>query len=263
MVRAPEADDGVAEESPQNIKKDPEAWQTRMDRRDFHVNDLYKESGCFAAIARSNTFFLISMIIVLTNSVWIGVEADAPHRTNMAALNAEQTAIEHLFCLVFTLEIVIRFCALGNDGKEYSAMDKVFSVLDFLARRIIPAQATPGGQVKVAAIGEVWMLPLVMLIAGVDSSDVHAVKELTILRTVRLLRLTRLGRIARLLRAVPEVVTLLKGIAAAIRSVFFTLLLLLVLLFVFGVVFKTQAKEDFESLQDLFPTVTLTGTWIL
>ena len=53
----------------------------------------------------------------------------------------------------------------------------------------------------------------------------------------------RLGRIARLLRAVPEVVTLLKGIAAAIRSVFFTLLLLLVLLFVFGVIFKTQAKE--------------------
>jgi len=216
-----------------------------MDRRDYHVNDLYKDSGCFAAIARSNTFFLISMIIVLTNSVWIGVEADAPHRTNMAALNAEQTAIEHLFCLVFTLEIVIRFCAFRR--KRDCLKDFWFGF---------------DGALVVLMIGEVWMLPLVMFIAGVDSSDVHAVKELTILRTVRLLRLTRLGRIARLLRAVPEVVTLLKGIAAAIRSVFFTLLLLLVLLFVFGVVFKTQAKEDFESLQDLFPTVPAT-MWVL
>eukprot|EP00438_Fugacium_kawagutii_P012119 Skav220368 [mRNA] locus=scaffold609:151450:157723:+ [translate_table: standard] len=93
-------------------------------------------------------------------------------------------------------------------------------------------------------------------LAVADSRNL-GVKELTILRTVRLLRLTRLGRIARLLRAVPEVVTLLKGIAAAIRSVFFTLLLLLVLLFVFGVVFKTQAKEDFPELHGLFPSVTL------
>eukprot|EP00913_Durusdinium_trenchii_P021898 g20576.t2 len=99
----------------------------------------------------------------------------------------------------------------------------------------------------VLMIGEVWVLPIAMFFAGLfgsEQTEIHNVKELTILRTVRLLRLTRLGRIARLLRAVPEVVTLLKGIAAAIRSVFFTLLLLLVLLFVFGVVFKTQAKEE-------------------
>jgi len=218
---------------------------SRMDRRDYHVNDLYKTSGCFAAIARSNTFFLLSMVVVLLNSVWIGVEADAPHRTNMAALSAEQAAIEHLFCLVFTLEIVIRFAAFRR--KRDSLKDFWFCFDCALV---------------VLMIGEVWLLPVVMFIAGIDSSNVHAVKELTILRTVRLLRLTRLGRIARLLRAVPEVVTLLKGIAAAIRSVFFTLLLLLVLLFVFGVVFKTQAKEEFDQLEELFPTVPAT-MWVL
>ncbi|CAE7556762.1 unnamed protein product, partial [Symbiodinium natans] len=85
--------------------------QSRLDRRDYHVSDLYKQSGCFAAIAKSNTFFLLSMAVVLLNAVWIGVEADAPNRTSMNALNAEQTAIEHIFCFVFTMEIVIRFCA--------------------------------------------------------------------------------------------------------------------------------------------------------
>eukprot|EP00439_Symbiodinium_sp_Y106_P009829 s3784_g1.t1 len=232
------------------------------------------------------------MIIVLTNSVWIGVEADAPHRTNMAALNAEQTAIEHLFCLVFTLEIAgaqgqlqegVLLLGAGLEARElrvlrpfelggYLSVADLVNVMSCTQEQFAAAvdldRRGPkrrldtfrrkrdclkdfwfgfDGALVVLMIGEVWMLPLVMFIAGVDSSDVHAVKELTILRTVRLLRLTRLGRIARLLRAVPEVVTLLKGIAAAIRSVFFTLLLLLVLLFVFGVVFKTQAKEDARS----------------
>lgn len=221
---------------------------SRMDRRDYHVSDLYKDSGCLTTIAKSNTFFLVSMLVVLLNSIWIGLEADAPHKTNMSELGGEQMAVEHIFCVVFTAEIVVRFAAFRR--KRDARKDFWFCFDSSLV---------------ILMIGEVWVLPIVMTIAswfGSKEAEIHAVKELTILRTVRLLRLTRLGRVARLLRAVPEVVTLLKGIAAAIRSVFFTLLLLLVLLFVFGVVFKTQAKEDFPELEDLFPSVPET-MWIL
>jgi len=222
---------------------------SRMDRRDYHVSELYKESGCLATIAKSNTFFLLSMLVVLLNSIWIGLEADAEGSTKMSELGGSQMAVEHTFCVVFTAEIVIRFAAFRRkrDARKdfWFCFDSVLVIL---------------------MIGEVWLLPIVMTIAGWlgghQAEMDHAVKEFTILRTIRLLRLTRLGRIARLLRAVPEVVTLLKGIAAAIRSVFFTLLLLLVLLFVFGVVFKTQAKEDFPELEELFPSVPAT-MWVL
>lgn len=221
---------------------------SRMDRRDYHVTDLYKDNGCLPNLAKSNTFFLLSMLVVLLNSIWIGLEADAPHRSNMSSWDGQQMAVEHIFCVAFTTEIVIRFAAFRR--KRDSLKDFWFCFDSSLV---------------VLMIGEVWVLPIAMFFAGLfgsEQTEIHNVKELTILRTVRLLRLTRLGRIARLLRAVPEVVTLLKGIAAAIRSVFFTLLLLLVLLFVFGVVFKTQAKEDFPQLEELFPSVPAT-MWVL
>ncbi|CAJ1355532.1 unnamed protein product [Effrenium voratum] len=210
-----------------------------MDRRDYNVTDMYKDHGCFASLAKSNTFFLLSMVVVLLNSIWIGIEADAPATEG---ISASQSVIEHLFCVAFTAEVVIRFSAFKR--KKNCLKDFWFSFDSSLV---------------VLMVCEVWLVPIGVFLAGMTggNTDIHAVKELTILRTVRLLRLTRLGRIARLLRAVPEVVTLLKGIAAAIRSVFFTLLLLLVLLFVFGVVFKTQAKEDFPQLEELFPNVPL------
>jgi len=59
-----------------------------------------------------------------------------------------------------------------------------------------------------------------------------------VMRLVRLARLTRMGRLARLLRAVPELIILIKGIGVASRSVFFTLILLLVIIYFFAIVLK-------------------------
>ena len=55
-------------------------------------------------MAKSNTFFLLSMLVVLLNSVWIGLEADAD-QGDMGTLTAEQMAVEHIFCVAFTSEI--------------------------------------------------------------------------------------------------------------------------------------------------------------
>merc|ERR1719162_2301447 len=54
-----------------------------------------------------------------------------------------------------------------------------------------------------------------------------------------------MARCIRLLRAMPELQVLLKGMAAAARSVFYTLVLLCALLYVFGIAFtQLLAKED-------------------
>merc|ERR1719473_1448938 len=54
---------------------------------------------------------------------------------------------------------------------------------------------------------------------------------------LRLLRLLRLSRMARLMRSVPELVTLIKGMVAATRSVFSTLVLLVLFMYVFAIIF--------------------------
>lgn len=70
----------------------------------------------------------------------------------------------------------------------------------------------------------------------------------------RLARLSRMARMARLLRAMPELMILIKGIVAATRSVFFTLLLLCLLLYVFAIAF-TQLTVDTQVGQLFFPSV--------
>merc|ERR1712187_638276 len=61
--------------------------------------------------------------------------------------------------------------------------------------------------------------------------------DASILRLFRLLRLSRMARMARLLRALPELMILIKAIFVAFRSVFFTLCLLAILIYVFAIAF--------------------------
>jgi len=53
-----------------------------------------------------------------------------------------------------------------------------------------------------------------------------------------------MARMARLVRAMPELVILIKGMAAAARSVFFTLALLIVLLYVFAIAFTQLLSKE-------------------
>jgi len=64
-----------------------------------------------------------------------------------------------------------------------------------------------------------------------------------ILTLMRLMRLTRMARLARLLRALPDLLILIKGMLAATRAVCVTLFLLLIIIYVFGVLFRQLAAD--------------------
>merc|ERR1739848_79090 len=70
----------------------------------------------------------------------------------------------------------------------------------------------------------------------VEGKGNDAASVVTSLRLLRLLRLTRMFRV------VPKLLVLLKGIAAAIFPMFYTLLLLLVFLYAFGVFFAMRTR---------------------
>merc|ERR1719375_2761988 len=103
-------------------------------------------------------------------------------------------------------------------------------------------------------IGESWIMPLAM-----PASSGGGMGDASMLRLLRLLRLTRM---ARLFRSVPELLTLLKGMAAATRSVFSTLALLILLTYVFGIIFKQQSEGAGEEVEELFGTI-LEAMWNL
>jgi len=59
-----------------------------------------------------------------------------------------------------------------------------------------------------------------------------------------MLRLLRLTRMVRLIRAVPDLVTLLRSMTVAFRSVFSTMILLLIFIYLFAVMFRSQLRVD-------------------
>merc|ERR1719387_2770692 len=80
---------------------------------------------------------------------------------------------------------------------------------------------------------ETWIMPLI-------SSGGGGLSQLSILR---LLRLLRLSRMARLMRSVPELLTLIKGIVAATRSVGSALVLLIIETYVFAIIFTGVYRD--------------------
>merc|ERR1711971_295093 len=59
---------------------------------------------------------------------------------------------------------------------------------------------------------------------------------------------------AKLLHRMPELLILIKGMVSAMRSVFFTFLLILILVYIFSIAFK-QLTDGSQAGKDFFPTI--------
>lgn len=178
-------------------------------------------------VVTSNWFIPASMTLILMNAVWIAFEID--HNTHAVLSDAPMgfQLMEHGFCIGFSVELFIRWLAFQRKFEcIYDAWFRFDLVLVLLV------------------VLETWLVPLGYEIVGVDAtSGSQSLNKLSIFRLARLLRLSRLTR---LLNAAPELAILLKGIAAALRSVMVTMLLLVCLLYVFGVTFRAQSKSHPE-----------------
>lgn len=88
----------------------------------------------------------------------------------------------------------------------------------------------------------------------------------SMLRILRLLRLTRIARMARLLRALPELMILVRALSVAMRSVGFTMCLLLAIIYVFSIMFVEAArgtsleKTYFSSVPQAMSTLLISST---
>jgi len=111
---------------------------------------------------------------------------------------------------------------------------------------------------------DTWVMTILLAILPNDGGG--GLTNASMMRMLRLLRLTRMARMARLLQAVPELLILIKGIMSAMRSVLFTLLLLGLVLYVFGICFAQLTKDtpvgrrNFDTVPFAMHTLFLRGT---
>jgi len=193
-------------------------------RPEYNVMNYYKKSGCWQWIARNPWFENFTLCVIAFNALWIAIDTDRNKAPTLIVAHPVFIVAENFFCIYFTGELLIRFMAFKN--KRDCLRDAWFVFDSCLVLMIVL---------------DTWVMSAVLIITNKGSGA--GLGDASILRLVRLLRLTRMARMARLLRAFPELMILVKGISVATRSVFFTLCLLAIIIYVFGVAFA-QLSED-------------------
>jgi len=214
-----------------------------LQKQDFE-GGLYYQHGFFADIHRSSWFFALSMIAVVANAVWIAFETDADTNDSDMNYKLKYRFAKYSFCAIFSVEIGIRLGALKKKAHfiydRWLCFDAVLVLLMVI---------------------EVWIVSLVLLVHGKSEDDSFNLRSLSVLRVLRLLRIVRLGRLADLMCAVPEMTMMVKGIWYAVKSVLFTVVVLVLMLFLFAIMFTTVAKGHAD-LMLVFPSVR-TSMWVL
>eukprot|EP00929_Paragymnodinium_shiwhaense_P110754 TRINITY_DN7799_c0_g3_i1.p1 TRINITY_DN7799_c0_g3~~TRINITY_DN7799_c0_g3_i1.p1 ORF type:complete len:859 (-),score=176.57 TRINITY_DN7799_c0_g3_i1:95-2485(-) len=210
----------------------------------YDVADYYQRRGIWQLIAKHPIFERLTLCMISFNAIWIAVDTD--HNKSDVLLQADLVfqLMENLFCVFFTFEIVARLMAFRrkrNCFKDGWFMFDLFMV--------------------VLMVMETWCFNLFVYFY-MQGGTLGGLQDMSILRVARLMRLSRICRMAKLLRAMPELAIMLKGLIAASRSVFFTLILLGVSVFVFAIAF-TQVTAPMSIGPTYFATVADSAYFLL
>jgi len=216
----------------------------------YDVSKFYWEFGVFPQIARHPRFEQLTLAVIALNALWISIDTD--HNTAEMLLQAQPVfqIAEHFFCVYFAFEWFVRWKSFKR--KRNGLRDAWFVFDSSLVFMIV---------------AETWVMTIVLIAIGSGGSG--GLGNASILRMARLLRLSRMARMARLFRAMPELLILIKGMAAAVRSVFFTMLLLFIIVYVFGIAFRQMVGDTvvnpagdkcFGTVYESMHTLLLSGT---
>eukprot|EP00928_Gymnodinium_smaydae_P072586 TRINITY_DN55926_c0_g1_i1.p1 TRINITY_DN55926_c0_g1~~TRINITY_DN55926_c0_g1_i1.p1 ORF type:complete len:696 (-),score=97.35 TRINITY_DN55926_c0_g1_i1:110-2197(-) len=200
----------------------------------YDVRQLYKEDGWCQAITRSTIFENITLACVASNAIWMWIDNDLNTGTVIVDSPPVFIVVENLFCFFFAWEWTMRAFSFK---RFCSGLRDAWFVFD--------------GLLALLMAFETWLLPLTVIFMG-GGKGVNM--NTSALRIIRLLRLSKLARMMRLVRFIPELMIMIKGLAAGFRSVMTTLVLLFVTVYVFALGF-CNVTRDTSIGQDYFPTV--------
>lgn len=195
-----------------------EKLRAAIGKPEYNVANFYHETGLWQKIARAPAFDHCTQAVIGLNALWIAVDTDNNEADVLIDAEPVFQIVENFFCFYFAFEWVCRFMSFKR--KRDCARDAWFCFDTALVAIMVL---------------ETWVFT-VLLLAGAGGSG-GGVGNAGVLKLFRLVRLTRMARMARLLRAMPELMVMIKGMASAMRSVFFTLCLLACIVYVFAISF--------------------------
>jgi len=217
-------------EERQSIK---DSVRRAIEVKEYNVHDWYNDTR-ISAFARNPIFENVTLGVIALNSLWIAIDTDHNNAEVLITADLCFQVMEHIFCSFFVFEWFVRF--LSFEKTMNCRKDAWFVFDSFLVALMVL---------------EDWIMSIYLISTGETSSPI---RNTSLLRLFRLLRMMRMFRMAKLMRAFPELLVLVKGIGVASRSVFFTLMLLMSVVYVFGIIF-TQLTKDTDVGKAYFDTV--------
>lgn len=184
-------------------------------------------------LVHCSQFEVFFAVLIVTNSVLIGIEADVLARSRQEQAPRVFFVLGSIYNLIFFLELMLRMLA---EGKRYLECEKwLWNSLDVLI-----------------VLGSVLEMSLeaVTLAAQSSGKDVHNISNMRIVRLIRLTRLLRAFRLPRIIRFISALRTLVYSIAVTLKSLMWAMLLLLLITYVFAIVFAQAVNSYLVRLEE-------------
>ncbi|CAJ1448643.1 unnamed protein product [Effrenium voratum] len=177
--------------------------------RQFAI-DVVSSSNC-------NAFFAM---VVLTNSIYLGVQLEYHSVAQDAKADGVFLAVHLCYALIFTLEVLLRLVADGPWQYFWSA-DWAWNLLDIFVVtsswvELVIDALTPGHP---------------------DSPNRGTNSNLRLMRLLRVGRLFRVVRIIRVVRLFRSLRTLVQSLVGTLKSLFWAMLLLFLIMYIFAILF--------------------------
>eukprot|EP00927_Polykrikos_kofoidii_P055967 TRINITY_DN5014_c0_g1_i2.p1 TRINITY_DN5014_c0_g1~~TRINITY_DN5014_c0_g1_i2.p1 ORF type:complete len:949 (+),score=174.45 TRINITY_DN5014_c0_g1_i2:74-2920(+) len=203
-----------------------------------------KDPLTLARVMASTKWDLVVAFAILSNTVYMGVEIDQ-RSTGLPQPEAFRW-IGYFYTLIFAVELLLRllnerggFFTPGNRNVAWNYLDmfvvatSIFEVYIELGARVSPDKA---------------------------ASNAASTSQLRIIRVVRITRLIKIFRIARILRFVRALRTLVNSIFYTLKSVFWALLLMVLIMYIFAMLL-CQAVNDYARDDKGVPTESMSLFW--
>ena len=167
-------------------------------------------------------------IVVLTNAAFLGIDLQLTLTSGAGDQLLSLRIIQYLYAFLFAAELLLRVVA-HRTGFLFSD-DWMWSLLDIF--------------IVMTSLWEV----IAGILQDVVESDVGSINGISSLKAARIIRLTRIlktVRVIRLFRFVLALRTLITSIFSTMKSLFWALMLLTLIVYVFAILFA-QAINDYR-----------------
>lgn len=209
----------------------------------YDVTSFYKTTGFAQKVARHHIFENVTLGVICVNAIYLGVDADNNDEGYILDYDWYFLACEQAFCVFFSFELGFRFAAFA---KKHNCLRDGWFKFDSLLVFLM--------------VLETWIMPVIFTLFGGGVSLPTG--------PLRLLRLLRLSRLVRLIKQLPELMTMFKGMFVASRAVGSSLLMVILLIYVFGIIIhmalssEEAVSEKFHSLPRCMWTLLMDGTFM-